>query len=1088
GFRFFIPLAGCSLKYPDLSLNDDPDGQFKKYIESQENYFFNVKHPLIKSTLIKLAPAKYIWHNDMHHLICDGYSTQEYARRMSIIYRRIKNKKTLDDLSFTQFQDYLRSSGVYAKTERYKKDKKFWENKLASPVEPLSLFGQHSSGKTTKVRQIERDLGAELSAQLSSIARAEAGDRDTDESSFFLLLATLTVIFLYRLTGNKDITLGMASHNRRSKSDKMNIGPLSNALPVRIGIESHNSFTDLFKKLSLEVRNCIRHGRVAPLNKTYHAVVNFHINSMDDIVDENDKKMGGFCGVPFKPFWIHPGHDLNPVTVQLIDLDNTGSVILKLDLSNEIFNPDEADQFFENFIELLKGFVAKPNCPITELPLITQKERSRLVYQWNRNTVDKCRPVCVVQAVENAVKNKPNARALIYAKQSLSYLELNQKANRLAHCLIKKGAGPEVSIAVCMERSADFIISILAVLKCGSAYVPLDPQYPQERLEYVCRDSSARIVLVNKKTRNTIGDDGLEIFSIDENGRELESMPVDNPGIACLPLNCAYLIYTSGTTGQAKGVRIQHQGLAYLLDWHRQAFSLHQGDHATQLAGLSFDASVWEIWPVLASGAILYITCDEDRASPENLYSFLNRYRINISFVPTTMVARLLELDWSGNQSLRFLLTGGDRLTSFVPASLPFVLVNNYGPTENTVVTTSAPVGITAGLASIPSIGRPINNNRLYVLDKHMQLLPSGIAGELYIGGPSLSPGYHNSPDLTAQNFVPDPFCEQAGNRLYRSGDLVRYLSDGSLEFLERTDNQLKIRGFRIETAEIETVICCSHAAVQQAAVICHGDTDLEKELIAYTVLSEDFILDEADSIASMEADTTSEWESVYDQVYSQNEIAISADALDGFDVSKITSDDPSFDISGWNSSYTGLPIDAEEMRVWRDSTCERIRELNPRNVYEIGCGSGLILFPLAPDCREYYATDFSEQALASIKRRLPSTDMKETKIHLIKALADSSAPILGSSIDTFIMNSVAQYFPSEKYLRKVIKNAVENCAPGGQLFIGDVRDLRYIEEFHAAVVLASASDSSDRKELWALLQQGASEEQELLLDPEFFA
>jgi len=423
----------------------------------------------------------------------------------------------------------------------------------------------------------------------------------------------------------------------------------------------------------------------------------------------------------------------------------------------------------------------------------------------------------------------------VYEDTGLSYGELNRRANRLAHYLRGQGVRPDARVALCMERSLEMLVGVLAVLKAGGAYVPLDPAYPAERLLFMLQDSKPTVVMTQAHLEGIFAWQ-MDAVPIIEPGPESEMLweskneaNPDRSAIGLTTAHLAYVIYTSGSTGQPKGVMIEHQSLANLVRWHADVFELGPGQYSSSLAGLGFDATVWEIWSTLSAGATLLLASSEDTHDPDRLLDWWSRRDIDVSFLPTPL-AELAFARGNNNVSLRVLLTGGDRLQR-LPAEAPtFSIINNYGPTETAVVATSGRVD---SLSAEISIGRPIANTCVYILDAEREPVGTGVTGELYVGGPSLSRGYLNRAELTAERFVPNPFAEDSGARMYRTGDLGKWRKDGTIEFLGRNDFQVKIRGYRIELGEIEMRLA-EHDDVQEAVVIAREDALGEKRLVAY--------------------------------------------------------------------------------------------------------------------------------------------------------------------------------------------------------------------------------------------------------------
>jgi amino acid adenylation domain-containing protein len=363
----------------------------------------------------------------------------------------------------------------------------------------------------------------------------------------------------------------------------------------------------------------------------------------------------------------------------------------------------------------------------------------------------------------------------------------------------------------------------------------MDPAYPAERLAFMVADTEAPVLITDTRVARELSDVKAQIVCLDSEWDAINNQDSSDLGTSVVADNLAYVIYTSGTTGRPKGVQITHAALLNLVYWHQQTFGITAADVATQLAGVGFDASVWELWPYLTAGASLHLIDDETRTSPERLRDYLTAEKITVSFLPTPLAESVLGLDWPEQSELRVMLTGGDKLHRSPAHAKPFLLVNNYGPTENTVVATSGSVPCGGDSGITPSIGRPISNVQIYLLDARLEPVATGAPGELYIGGASLTRGYLNRPELTAEKLVPHPFSTEPGARLYRTGDLARYAADGQIEFLGRVDQQVKIRGFRIELEEIEAVLA-EHASVQEAVVLVREDDVSDKRLVAYLV------------------------------------------------------------------------------------------------------------------------------------------------------------------------------------------------------------------------------------------------------------
>jgi amino acid adenylation domain-containing protein len=432
-----------------------------------------------------------------------------------------------------------------------------------------------------------------------------------------------------------------------------------------------------------------------------------------------------------------------------------------------------------------------------------------------------------------------NSRALGIAQGSncLTYGDLEARANQLAHHLLSLGLKQETPVGLCLGHSIDFVVGALAILKAGGAYLPLDPAYPLERLLLMLRDAGAGFLVTDSHQLPCLANGPWKIISLDGNAQVITRNFTTAPAVVIRPRDLAYLIYTSGSTGLPKAVEITHGSLLNLIFWHHLAFGVTAEDRAPFMAAVSFDAAVWEIWPYLTAGASLHLL--EDRTiytAPESLRDWLVQQKITVGFIPTPLAERMIHLDWPANTTLRIMLTGADTLHEYPSSKLPFQVVNNYGPTESTVVATSGYVDSANRPAILPSIGKPIDKIQIHILDEQFQPVPAGTLGEIYIGGAGLARGYRNRPDLNAEKFLPNPFSSDPEARMYRTGDFGSYFEDGQIAFAGRADDQLKIRGHRVEINEIVAVLG-RHPAVQSNAVVAREDKPGNKYLVAYVVV-----------------------------------------------------------------------------------------------------------------------------------------------------------------------------------------------------------------------------------------------------------
>ncbi|MEG4962639.1 amino acid adenylation domain-containing protein, partial [Microcoleus sp. K4-C2] len=787
----------------------------------------------------------------------------------------------------------------------------------------------------------------------------------------------------------------------------------------------------------------------------------------------------------------------------------SGMVIYSADL----FDEATIARLIGHFQTLLESIVANPEQRIANLQYLSAQERYHLLVECNNTQADNPQDLCIHQLFEMQADRTPDAVALVFGDERVTYRELNLRSNQLARYLQKRGVGAEVLVGLCCGRSLDLIVGMLGILKAGGAYLILDPSYPAERSSFMLKDAQLSVVLTQQQWVENLRSPNLQIVCLDTDWEMISQEIADNPTSAATAENLVYAIYTSGSTGKPKGVEIEHGSLLNLVFWHQREFEVSAGDRATQIAAIGFDACGWEIWPYLAAGASIYFPEDDMRRDPEKLQNWLVSKAITISFLPTPLAEKVLLLDWPQITALRILLAGGEKLQQHPLKSHPFKLVNNYGPTENTVVTTSGYIPVTEQTDIAPTIGRPIANTQIYILDKYLQPVPMGVVGELYIGGNGLARGYLNRPDLTAERFISNPFkpnsgtifndlfrnrqdacstrdkfyCgtgilpvldngatsefkQNSGERIYKTGDLVRYRADRNLEFLGRIDEQVKIRGFRIELGEIETVLT-QHPAVHQTVAIASEDGQGDKRLVAYIALNPEYsVASEKNQIMQLQNEQVLQWQMLYNETYNQPAVE----------------SDPTFNIVGWNSSYTNQPIPAEQVRDWANNQAAQILALQPSRVLEIGCGTGLLLFQIAPRCTQYCGTDFSPISLNYIQQHLANQQL--ANVTLLQKMATDFEGVETAAFDAVIINSVVQYFPTIDYLVQVLEGAVKATAPGGFIFIGDVRSLPLLAAFHTSVQLYQAEPSLAGEQLQQRVQMQIFQETELVIEPDFFS
>jgi amino acid adenylation domain-containing protein len=1078
------------------------DIQARQLTNQQAQHCFNLStDPLLQVKLLHLDETEYILLLNMHHIVSDGWSIGVLIQEIATLYTAFASnqpsplpKLAIQYADFAYWQRQLQG-------EVLQKQLGYWEKQLDCfsmlnlPTDRLRLPAQTYQGARQPLQ-----LSKSLSEALLALGQQEG-------VTLFIILLAAFQILLYRYTQQEDIAIGSPIANRNHSEIEGLIGFFVNSLVLRTDLSGNPTFRELLSRVKEVALGAYAHQDLPfeKLVEELHPERNLNQNPLFQVVF-------ALQNAPISALEL-PGLTLSPLTFDTettrFDLefhlwepntenglwvDSSDGISGFIIYSTDLFDDATISRMLRHFQTLLEGIVANPDLRIANLSLLSESELYQLLVQWNNTQMDYPQDNCIHKLFESVVEQNPDGIALVIGSKELTYKELNIRSNKLGHYLKKLGVTTEVLVGICVDRCFDMVIGMLGILKAGGAYLPLDPSYPSERLNFMIEDAQVSVLLTHELWLERLKNYNSQIVCLDKDWEIISREIEDNPASKSTVDNLAYVIYTSGSTGKPKGVMVEHRGLLNLVFWHRKAFNVSRLDRVTQIAGVGFDACGWEIWPYLSAGASIYFVDDETKRSPEHLRDWLISKEITISFLPTPLAEKFLLLDFAKDAALRILLTGGDKLNQYPLASHSFQVFNNYGPTENTVVTTYAHLPVKDKDNLAPPIGRAIANTKVYILDQYLQPVSIGVPGELYISGDGLARGYLNRPDLTSECFFSNPFKESScageqgstgvqekslysaphhlcpsasSERLYKTGDLVRYRLDGNIEFLGRLDEQVKIRGYRIELGEIEAVLS-QHPAVQQTVVISREDNG-EKYLVAYVIPKTEYSRGHYNAqLTSLENDQVLQWQILYNETYNQP-----------------ANSEPKLNLVGWNSSYTNQPIPVEEMREWVGNQVEQILDLQPKRVLEIGCGTGLILFKIAPYCTKYWGTDFSSVSLNYIEEQLKNLEMPQVKLY--QRMATDFDKVEKAAFDAVILNSVVQYFPSIDYLIRVLEGAVEATAPGGFIFIGDVRSLPLLHAFHASVQLYQAEPSVTRTQLQQRVETEVFQETELVIDSDFF-
>ena len=690
--------------------------------------------------------------------------------------------------------------------------------------------------------------------------------------------------------------------------------------------------------------------------------------------------------------------------------------------------------------------------------------------------------------IEQQAARSSDAIAVWCGDEALRYGELDARANRLAHKLRSLGVGPEVLVAVCLRRTPEMVVAVLAVLKAGGAYVPLDPSHPRERLELMLADAQAAVLVTEPGHLDGYARHPIAVVDLARDRHDLAAQP-DGPvesGVA--PHHLAYVIYTSGSTGKPKGVLIEHRAAVSTIVEINARFQVTAADRVLALSSLGFDLSVYDLFGVLAAGGTVVLLRSDETKEPARWAAAIARHGVTL-WDTTPGVMQLLcdhlrahgerTQPGAGLHTLRLVLLSGDWVPKALPAQIWALapsarVVSLGGATEASIWSIAHEIASAASIdPALPSIpyGRPLARQGFLVLDEALAPCPPLVPGDLYITGAGLARGYHRDEQKTRASFFPHP---RTGERLYRTGDVGQFLPDGEIQFLGRADHQVKIRGFRVELGEIEAALAAD-PGVERCVVVARREPPAEARLLAYVVPADAAAVEAPASPASPateDREHVAHWQALYDDTYGRGPHEV----------------DPTFNTSGWNSSYTGLPIPAGQMHEWVDQTVARIQRLGARRILEIGCGTGLLLFRLAPGCTRYVGTDLSGRAVREIKSSLDRLGPAAAHVSLHALAADQIARVADEGpFDLVILNSVVGYFPGAEYLGRVLAAAAELVAPGGHLFVGDVRSLPLLPAYHLSLQLHHAPDRLTPERLRARVALAAAHEEELAVAPPLF-
>ncbi|MBN4004177.1 amino acid adenylation domain-containing protein [Nostoc sp. LPT] len=828
-------VASLRIEIPIIDLSrlesHEQETKIASILQQEVKQPFDLEHgPLFRAKIVKLHLQEHLAILTAHHIICDGWSWTVLLPDVGKLYSGLQQGIVSELEEPDRFSEYATLQEEETQSSEAIAIEKYWLDQFSDSLPVLDFPSDRPRPlfRTFNAAREDWHLNPELVVNLKQLG-TKLG------CSFMTTILSGLEVWLYRLTGQNDLVVGVFAAGQAALGQYNLVGHCVNLLPLRSRINGEKSFIDYLQTRRSAVLDAYDHQQftfgslikklVFPRDSSRIPLVPITFN-IEQGLDGNSLP---FAGLEVECFFNPREFENFELFINATEL--RGQLILECQYNTNLFDADTIRRRMAEFEALLAGIVANPNQIIAKLPILPTTEQ-QLLAAWNNTQTAYPQDKSIHQLFETQVERTPDAIAVVFQNQQLTYLELEERANQLAHYLQTLGVKPGVLVGISLERSIEIAIALLAVLKAGGAYVPLDPTYPKERLTFMLNDAQVSVLLTQANLLDLLPNQ-VEVVCLDTDKEKITHYPTHKPAYLVTAENLAYVIYTSGSTGTPKGVKVSHQNVVNLLGSMREQPGLTQQDILLSVTTLSFDIAVLEIFLPLIVGATTLIVSREVATDGEKLLKTLNHSGTTVMQATPATWRLLLAAGWQGSKQLK-ILCGGEAL----PPTLAKELVNRahsvwnmYGPTETTIWSTCYQIKADG----MPLIGQPIANTEIYLLDAYQQPVPVGVAGELYIGGAGVALGYLNRPELTTERFISNPFSQEPHARLYRTGDLVRYLADGNLEYLQRIDNQFKIRGFRIELGEIEMVMA-QHPAVKEAVVVVREDIPDEKILVGYLV------------------------------------------------------------------------------------------------------------------------------------------------------------------------------------------------------------------------------------------------------------
>ncbi len=804
-FQKMLPSVSVNLDLLDLSDQADNDQVYDNWLNKSVLKIFDTKVQLYEAVLIKFSEQRYVFYLNQHHLITDAWAVSVLYNNLIKIYQQLIKGETVDQLLYPSFKDYV----FFEKQNRLELEsspiKQYWADQLKQLPLPPRLYGFDQQSTTTRAQRISLDIGLERSEKLREIAMEKGIRSWTMHLSLFNIFSSLLFTYLYRISGQESLSIGTPAHNRPTQIFKNTAGVFIEVYPLLAQVSPEDSFLSLIKKVQIATNGLLKNaqpGASQPaLSRSFNVVLNYINASFSE-----------FENLPVKSEWVHTGH-VDPrhhLRLQVYDFDASGTIQLHFDLNEDIFEAQTRALVPQHFLNLLDAFIENRETQILAPKVITNQEYQKFNSDFNQNFDDSNSAENIVRLFTQQAANFPNIDACSMQDQTLTYADLDAKSNQLAHYLKTSGISSGDRVAVYLERSFDLVIAILGVLKAGAAFIPIAANYPKERINYMLQDSAAKHLLTNKELSNSLDKITIDTTLLDENWNEIEANNSDELNLDIQGNDLAYIMYTSGSTGKPKGVMISNAAINNYIQFAKKEYVKVDHPVFPLFTMIGFDLTITSILVPLVSSGTIRIYKDAPSSTDLSILDVIKENKVDVLKLTPSHLELIKNMDLSKSM-VSTMIVGGEAFKPNLAKSIykafnkNLNIYNEYGPTE-------ASVGCVVyqleendfDRKNIP-IGKPIPNTQVYILDQHLNPVPQGVTGELYLAGRSLANGYFNQENLTAERFI--DFFSDSDRKMYRTGDFVRINKSGELEYLGRKDNQVKIGGIRIELGEIEVAL-----------------------------------------------------------------------------------------------------------------------------------------------------------------------------------------------------------------------------------------------------------------------------------------